>query len=322
LLCLLIVPLAIWRGYQPAAMRRFPPLAADRPVLATVALPHPWVVIVPLIVLVLGIVGGFPLLSAGPIDIASAAGWRTAFSGDAGPYALVAGSLLGLVAAFVCLPRSRRAHAPEAAILGAGSLLPALFILILAWTLGSEFQALGAADQIAAMLTAGPPPHWLPLAIFFLGAAMSFSTGSSWGTMGILMPLALPVVLATAAAAGMPAAEVQALAAMVIGAVFGGATLGDHCSPFSDTTIVSAMASGCRTIDHVTSQLPFAGLTAAAAALAYTLMATGLAPWMATLGAGLLLAAGVAGLARRTNARLNRPDETPAPLINPPRVAK
>jgi Na+/H+ antiporter NhaC len=137
------------------------------------------------------------------------------------------------------------------------------------------------------------------LTIFFLGAARSFSTGSSWGTMGILMPLALPVVLATSAAAGMPAAEVQTLAAMVIGAVFGGATLGDHCSPFSDTTIVSAMASGCRTLDHVTSQLPFAALTAAAAAAAYSLMATGLKPWIATLCAALALAAGVARLAAR-----------------------
>jgi Na+/H+ antiporter NhaC len=299
LLSLMIVPLAIWRGYEPAAMRRFKPVAPDAAVVAPEHLPHPRVVLIPLLVLVVAIMAGFPLLTAGPVNIATAAGWREAFSGDAGPYALVAGSIVGLVAAFAFFPQARRHLAPQAAVLGAGSLLPALLILILAWALGSQFQALGAADQIAALLSSGPAPAWLALTIFFLGAAMSFSTGSSWGTMGILMPLALPVVLATSAAAGMPAAEVQTLAAMVIGAVFGGATLGDHCSPFSDTTIVSAMASGCRTLDHVTSQLPFAALTAAAAAAAYSLMATGLKPWIATLCAALALAAGVARLAAR-----------------------
>lgn len=78
---------------------------------------------------------------------------------------------------------------------------------------------------------------------------------------------------------------------MVIGAVFGGATLGDHCSPFSDTTIVSALASGCRTIDHVTSQLPFAAFAALASCVAYALMALGTQPALSTAAAaaGLIL---------------------------------
>ena len=86
---------------------------------------------------------------------------------------------------------------------------------------------------------------------------------------------------------------------MVIGAVFGGATLGDHCSPFSDTTIVSALASGCRTIDHVVTQLPFAGIAAACSALAYSLMAWGLPSAAATAAAAAALAGFLAILRRR-----------------------
>ncbi|MCF7676283.1 MAG: hypothetical protein K9M97_13120, partial [Akkermansiaceae bacterium] len=91
----------------------------------------------------------------------------------------------------------------------------------------------------------------------------------------------------------------RSLCAMVIGAVFGGATLGDHCSPFSDTTIVSALASGCQTIDHVTSQLPMAGMAAAASCSAYALMAVGSPPAIATLTAAVMLAIAVRWLARR-----------------------
>jgi Na+/H+ antiporter NhaC len=119
---------------------------------------------------------------------------------------------------------------------------------------------------------------------------MAFTTGSSWGTMGLLMPLALPAVTAAAMDGGMSAAGTREMAVMVIGAVFSGATLGDHCSPFSDTTIVSALASGCKTTDHVTSQLPFAGMAAAAACAAYALMAAGVPPVGATMAAAAVLA--------------------------------
>jgi len=217
-------------------------------------------------------------------------GWKQAFSGDAGPYALVFGSVAGWIAAMLCFPAKRRHEAAAAAVQGAGSLIPALVVLIFAWSLGSMFVALGTTAQIAGLLAGGTPVAWLPLVIFVLGASMAFTTGSSWGTMGLLMPLALPATVAAASAAGMPPEESRALATMVIGAVFGGATLGDHCSPFSDTTIVSALASGCKTVDHVSSQLPFAGMAAATACAAYALMAAGLAPVFATLVAALVLA--------------------------------
>jgi len=298
LLTLLLVPLAIRLGHQPRAMKRFQALPPEQADAAPADAPGAWVVLVPLAVLVLGIVGGFPLLSDGRADVFSIEGWKQSFSGDAGPYALVFGSLLGWIAAMACFPAKRRHEAADAALRGAGSLLPALVVLVLAWSLGSMFAALGTTGQIAGMLAEGASVAWLPLVIFLVGAAMAFTTGSSWGTMGLLMPLALPSALAAASAAGLAPDEARALAAMVIGAVFGGATLGDHCSPFSDTTIVSALASGCKTMDHVLTQLPYAGMAAASACAAYALMAVGMAPIFATLIAASALAGWLLILAR------------------------
>jgi Na+/H+ antiporter NhaC len=303
LLTLLLVPLAIWVGYQPRAMRRFKALPPEEADAVPVASSPPWVVLVPLAVLVLGILGGFPLLAGERIDVLSAEGWKQAFSGDAGPYALVFGSVVGWITAMLCFPSKRRHEAAAAAVHGAGSLIPALVVLVFAWSLGSLFVALGTTQHIADMLAGGTPVAWLPRVIFVIGSSMAFTTGSSWGTMGLLMPLALPATLVAASAAGMAPAESQALAAMVIGAVFGGATLGDHCSPFSDTTIVSALASGCKTTDHVSSQLPFAAMAATASCAAYALMALQVTSMLATLLAALMLVVWVGVLAKSSKQR-------------------
>lgn len=299
LLTLMLVPMAIRLGYQPRAMRRFRAVEDAMEASETKGQVPIRVVWVPLVVLVIGIFAGFPLLAGEAVDVLSLEGWREAFSGSGGPYALVFGSVCGLLAAFVMMPRDRRAGAGDAAARGAGTLLPALLVLLLAWTLGSQFKALGAAGQIADLLGGGVSPAWMPLAVFVVGSLMAFCTGTSWGTMGLLMPLALPATLLASGAAGMEAGDTQALAAMVIGAVFGGATLGDHCSPFSDTTIVSALASGCGAMDHVRSQLPFAGMVAVCAVTAYALMAAGVPPVVATGCAAVAMAGWLVVLARR-----------------------
>ena len=299
LLTLLLVPLAIRTGWEPGAMRRFKAVAVEAEGgMGRRDLPAARVVLVPLGALVLGILAGFPLMAKGAVDVFSVAGWRESFSGDGGPYALVFGAFVGLVAAMWVFPARRRHEAAEAAVHGAGALLPALVVLVLAWSVGSVFEALGAADRIAALLAEGVAVSWLPLAVFLTGSAMSFATGSSWGTMGLLMPLALPAVLTAGAAVGMSPGEVQVLAPMVIGAVFGGAVFGDHCSPFSDTTIVSAMASGCRPMDHVISQLPYALFAAGMGVAAYALMAVGAAAWVATAGCGVVMVLGVVWMRR------------------------
>jgi len=289
LLTLLLVPLAIGLGFQPRAMRRFRPVAGQFDIIPTGHPPPLRVLWVPLVVLIGGIVAGFPLMADQAVDVLTVAGWRAAFSGSGGPYALVFGSCCGLLAAWVMMPHAKRAAAPTAAAHGAGALLPALLVLVLAWSLGSQFKQLGAADAIADLLGQGVSPAWMPLAVFLTGSLMAFATGTSWGTMGILMPLALPATLMAATTAGWGAEETQALSAMVIGAVFGGATLGDHCSPFSDTTIVSALASGCGAVDHVRSQLPFAAMAATCAVAAYAMMAAGLPSVASTVAAALIL---------------------------------
>ncbi len=300
LLTLLLVPLVIAVDFQPSAMRRYRPQVSEPETSGSEKKStSPARAIIPLLSLVAGIFLAFPLLSDPIPDMLSTNGWRTAFSGNAGPYALVAGSLFGLAIAWFLFPKDRKHSASEAAYHGATNLLPALIILVLAWSLGNVFSALGAGEQIARLLSGNFAIEWLPLAVFASGSLMAFATGSSWGTMGLLMPLALPATIAAATAANMPAQEMMALTPSVIGAVFGGAVLGDHCSPFSDTTIVSAIASGCEPTSHVHSQLPYAAITATFAAVSYSLMAAGLVPVLATGASALILILTVVYLSKR-----------------------
>lgn len=307
LLTLVLVPLAVFLKYQPRAMERYLPRDAETSDETDAAGTSPVRAMVPLLALVLGIFAAFPLLSDPMTNPLSSKGWREAFSGDAGPYALVAGSLIGLAVAWMMYPKGRKISPDEAAYHGAANLLPALIILVLAWSLGNVFSALGAGEVLAGLLADGFRVAWLPLAVFGCGALMSFATGSSWGTMGLLMPLALPATLVAAEASGLPAEALATLVPAVIGAVFGGAVFGDHCSPFSDTTVVSAIASGCEPIAHVHSQLPFAAIAAGFAALAYALMAGG----MPAMGSTVLAAFGMAGLvlvlARRSGKQASEP---------------
>mgnify|MGYP000537941599 CR=1 FL=1 len=124
--------------------------------------------------------------------------------------------------------------------------------------------------------------------VFVLGALISFSTGSSWGTMSVLMPLAIPVVFSlTGEAADF---ERDRFVVASIGAVFSGAVFGDHCSPFSDTTIVASIGSGVAPVDHIRTQLPFALIAAVVAVLTgFVPLGFGLPAWVGLLlGVGLI----------------------------------
>ncbi len=130
---------------------------------------------------------------------------------------------------------------------GAGGMLGMALILLLALALGAVTRELGAGPFVADLLAGAlPPAVFLPL-IFLTGAVVSFSTGTSWGTFAILIPIAVPA----AAAAGLPVAPF--LAASLAGGVFG-----DHASPISDTTIMSSLAAACDHVAHVRTQLPYA----------------------------------------------------------------
>lgn len=133
---------------------------------------------------------------------------------------------------------------------GARSLLITVFILILAWALTGIIKELGTAKYIVSVLSGTIPEFILPGLIFLLAALISFATGTSYGTMGILMPLAIPLAYAIS-----PSRE---FLVMSIGAVLTGSIFGDHSSPISDTTVLSSMGAACDHIDHVKTQLVYA----------------------------------------------------------------
>ncbi len=131
-------------------------------------------------------------------------------------------------------------------------------ILVLAWGLGTVLSDLGTAAYIVEIMEGNVPGFIVPAILFIAGAIMSFATGSSWGTYAIMLPLAIPMAL------GLDAHMI-----VCIGAVLSGGMFGDHCSPISDTTVLSSTGAGCDHIDHVKTQLPYSLLNAASALVAY-----------------------------------------------------
>jgi len=145
---------------------------------------------------------------------------------------------------------------------GIRSMFYALIVLTLAWTIGSVTQDLNTADYIASVINEAVDPRFLPVLVFLVCAIISFATGTSWGTMAIMMPIVIPLAASISAVNNYSPADTTLILHGVISSVLAGAVFGDHCSPISDTTILSAMASGCDLMDHVRTQLPYAILTA------------------------------------------------------------
>ena len=144
---------------------------------------------------------------------------------------------------------------------GAGGLVPLALILLLALALGDVVDVLGTGIYVA-QVTAGTMPNYvyLPL-IFLVSGGIAFSTGTSWGTFAIMLPIAVPA----AATLGLPLAP-------FVAATLSGGIFGDHCSPISDTTIISSMAAATDHIDHVRTQLPYALVGGAIATLCFGLL--------------------------------------------------
>ena len=158
-------------------------------------------------------------------------------------------------------------------------------ILILGWSLGRILGDLGLKYFVADIISnTGFPPQLVPAIIFMFGAFIGFSTGSSWGTWAILLPIAFPVMHQF----GLPVE-------LAVGATISGGLFGDHCSPISDTTILASTASACDHVEHVRTQLPY-GLTVAVASVigfivsGYTgMMLPGLAVGLAVNVIGLVV---------------------------------
>ena len=155
-------------------------------------------------------------------------------------------------------------EALDAWVDGAKSMIIACMILVLAWSLGSVTGDVGTAEFLVGIIPENFPYAILPLIIFIISGIISFATGTSWGTMAIVIPLAVPMVYAFVQRGGDPH-----LMTVTLGTVLSGAIFGDHCSPISDTTIMSSMASEADHLDHVRTQIPYAITVAAVAGLSY-----------------------------------------------------
>ena len=142
---------------------------------------------------------------------------------------------------------------------GFKTMLPALIILTLAWSLAIiTSDELHTAEYLTSILEGNVSPYMMPFITFILAAFIAFSTGSSWSTMAILYPIVIPTTWAICQAQGLDADVSYELIFNVISIVLGASVVGDHCSPISDTTILSSLASDCNHIDHVRTQLPYA----------------------------------------------------------------
>jgi Na+/H+ antiporter NhaC len=172
---------------------------------------------------------------------------------------------------------------------GVGAMLMAMIILILAWSLGEVTDILKTAEFLTSILGDTLPVFLLPTIVFILAAIAAFATGSSWGAMGILFPLVMPLTWAVMTAQGQAGPEHMHILYSSISAILAGAVWGDHCSPISDTTILSSLASGCDHIEHVRTQLPYA-LTVGGTAILFGSLMTALgSPWWLGISIGLVV---------------------------------
>lgn len=238
-----------------------------------------WRAAVPLLVLLGGLIGG--LWFAGARKLAQEG--KTGFSfaeavgaADSGRVLLL-GVLAACVAAALCFPRGRRERADQVFLAGAQGMLYPVAILILAWALGATLSELDTAGFVVGLVSGHVPLVLYPALVFVVACVVAFGTGTSWGTMGVLMPVALPAAIALAGPENLFSSP---LLTGTVAAVMSGSVFGDHCSPVSDTTIVSATASGCDTWAHTLTQLPYALIAGVVTLLAgFVPLGMGISPW-------------------------------------------
>ena len=175
---------------------------------------------------------------------------------------LYATALACLLAYFMMLFSGRYQHKDLVKIGfdGMSELLPLVCIVLLSLALGSSLKLLGTGVFISGLVADNLPLFSIPAILFLAGGLISFTTGTSWGTFAILIPIGMPLVINL----GLPPE-------LVLAAILGGGVFGDHCSPISDTTAVSSLASGCDLLEHVQTQIPYALFAGSLTLLAYLL---------------------------------------------------
>ena len=251
ILCLFLVPLVALTGREFSAMAKaeenarkgifssLPNEEAPKKNMLTNNNVSPLVVIVPLVVLFITLFGilapkGFPVKQV---------------PGGEFRVALISGYLLAAITMILLMKRYKVMSIKEGVstyIKGCSKLFDCMVMLILAWGLSAAGDVLGTSEFIVSVAQ-GTVPYWMvPSIVFVIGAAMSFATGTSWGTFAIVMPIAIPM-----------AYHLDANLFVTIGAVLSGGLFGDHCSPVSDTTILSASGANCELMNHTWTQIPY-----------------------------------------------------------------
>ena len=265
-LTLLLVLVVILRNWDIGPMRRFEenttpvniPVPAEGVHIGRMLLPL--AVLIGMMPLSLYFTGQASLLGEGKA-LESQTFLDTIFAGSGSTsvfYAVLATLLVAFVQ-YVILGSMSRQDYFRSMFAGAGELLPIVTILVLAFVIGNLVKELDAGNYLASLAQGWLSAGWIPVLVFLLSAVIAFATGTSWGTFSIMMPIGVSLAVATGA-------DVY----LVVGAVVSGGVFGDHSSPISDTTIISSLAAGCDVVDHTASQLPYALLVGAGAAVLFT----------------------------------------------------
>lgn len=208
-------------------------------------------------------------------------------------HVLLWASLLGCITAILLSVAQRILTIQEsidAWVGGIRAMVLAMVILVLAWSLGAVTETLGTAQFISGLLQGNMAPELLPVLVFVAAAGIAFATGTSWGTMAILLPLVIPLGASMTVGAEMGDGGHYTILLGVVSSVLAGSIFGDHCSPISDTTVLSSMASACDHVDHVRTQLPYALVVALVGmAVGDIPTAYGVSPWISLVAGGLIL---------------------------------
>lgn len=191
-----------------------------------------------------------------------------AFNDSDASKAMMDATIMTLVLSYLYFLIRRRLTiktAGEAVVEGLKSMVPALMILVMAWGIGGliksspEDGGLGLTTFLAnAMVEGGFPLAMLPVVVFLISCVLSFSTGTSWGTFAIMIPLTMPIAIGLGDSMGLTGAALVKASLVPVGAILGGAIFGDHSSPISDTTVLSSTGAGVPHLEHVATQVPYA----------------------------------------------------------------
>lgn len=282
LFALIMVFVVAWFSFDIGSMARFEQAALNQNHEAGADENAPkgrvYALIIPVLVLIASTVSAMIYTGAQASETFSI---LSAFENTDVNTSLVFGGTCGVLAVILCtLGTIKAADYPKAVWTGMKSMFGAITILILAWLISTVVSEMHTGDYLSTLVAGNIHPGFLPVILFLLASVMAFATGTSWGTFGIMLPIA----------AAMSVKVDPSLVIPCMSAVMAGAVCGDHCSPISDTTILSSTGAHCNHIDHVTSQLPYALTVAGAAAAGYLVLGMTKSALFGFITTGIVLA--------------------------------